>query len=208
MRERGSSGATGETTGAPLGYSVAGMKPGNEGMAMNEDTGKRTVGPVVSSAHLAESGFPSLSEFEFGLILASHAFHRWMMRCMAAAGVADASVLDVLILHTVNHRGRPKKLADICLVLSIEDTHTVSYSIKKLEGSGLVASGRAGKEKTVEITKAGREVCARYREIRDALLVKPVGATGLDRERLSELAAMLRALSGHYDQAARAAASL
>ncbi|MGJ3262896.1 MAG: winged helix DNA-binding protein [Salinarimonas sp.] len=168
----------------------------------------RGVGPVVSSAHLAETGLPALSELEFGLILASHAFHRWMMRCMAAAGVADLSPLDVLVLHTVNHRGRPKKLADICLVLSVEDTHLVSYGVKKLEAAGLVASGRAGKEKTVEITEHGRAVCLRYREIRDALLTKPLAATALDEARLSELAAMLRGLSGHYDQAARAAASL
>jgi predicted MarR family transcription regulator len=168
----------------------------------------RGVGPIVSSAHLAETGLPSLSELEFGLILASHAFHRWMMRCIAAAGVPDLSALDVLVLHTVNHRGRPKRLADICLVLSVEDTHLVSYGVKKLESAGLVSSGRAGKEKTIVITDTGRDVCLRYREIRDALLTKPLGATGLDEARLSELAAMLRTLSGHYDQAARAAASL
>lgn len=172
------------------------------------DTSKSGVGPVVSSAHLAAGGMPALSEFEFGLILASHAFHRWMMRCIAAAGVPELSALDVLVLHTVNHRGRPKRLADICLVLSVEDTHLVSYGVKKLEAAGLVASGRAGKEKTVEITDKGREICTRYREIREALLIKPLGSTGLDKERLSEIAAMMRALSGHYDQAARAAASL
>lgn len=173
-----------------------------------EDGARTGIGPVVSSAHLAETGLPALSEFEFGLILASHAFQRWMMRCMAAAGVPDLSGLDVLILHTVNHRGRPKKLADICLVLSVEDTHLVTYGVKKLEAAGLVASGRAGKEKTVEITERGRTVCLRYREIRDALLTAPLAATALDEVRLSELAAMLRGLSGHYDQAARAAASL
>lgn len=167
-----------------------------------------TVGPIVSSAHLAETGMPSLSEFEFGLILASHAFQRWMMRCIAAAGVPDLSALDVLVLHTVNHRGRAKRLADICLVLSVEDTHLVSYGVKKLEAAGLVTSGRAGKEKTIEITDKGREACLRYREIRDALLTKPLASTGLDARQLSEVAAMLRTLSGHYDQAARAAASL
>jgi predicted MarR family transcription regulator len=166
------------------------------------------IGPIVSSAHLAEGAMPALSEFEFGLILASHAFHRWMMRCMSAAGVSDLSPLDVLILHTVNHRARPKRLADICLVLSVEDTHLVSYGVKKLHGAGLVTSGRAGKEKTVVITDKGREICEKYREIRDTLLIKPLGSTNLDKERLSEIAGMMRALSGHYDQATRAAASL
>ena len=85
---------------------------------------------------------PALSELEFGLILLGHAFDRWMVRCMAAAGVADLSALDVLVLHTVNHRDRPKRLADICLVLNIEDTHLVTYAVKKLQAHGLVASGR------------------------------------------------------------------
>ena len=167
------------------------------------------IGPIVSSAHLAEGALPALSEFEFGMILASHAFHRWMMRCIAAAGVPDLSPLDVLILHTVNHRGRAKRLADICLVLSIEETHLVSYGVKKLQSAGLVTSGRAGKEKkTVVITEKGREICTKYREIRDKLLIGPLSTTTLDKEQLSEIAAMMRALSGHYDQAARAAASL
>jgi predicted MarR family transcription regulator len=175
---------------------------------MNKPDNKPGFGPVVSSAHLADGGLPALSEFEFGLILVSHAFHRWMTRCMAAAGVPELSALDVLILHSVNHRGRPKRLADLCLVLSVEDTHLVSYGVKKLEAAGLVTSGKAGKEKTIEITEKGREVCLRYREIREALLVRSLSATGLDADHLSDLASMMRALSGHYDQASRSAVTL
>lgn len=167
-----------------------------------------SVGPIVSSAHLAMGGSPSLSELEFGLILAQHAFGRWMVRAMAAAGVADLSPLDVLVLHTVNHRDRAKKLADICLVLSVEDTHTVTYAIRKLEKLGLVESGKQGKEKTVRVTEAGEVACLRYKEVRETLLVGPVRATGLPEARMKELAGYLRALSGHYDQAARAATTL
>jgi predicted MarR family transcription regulator len=166
------------------------------------------LGPIVSSAHLATGLLPSLSELEFGLILLGHAFSRWMVRCAAAAGVADLSALEVLVLHTVNHRGRPKRLADICLVLNVEDTHLVTYAVKKLQTHGLVASGRHGKEKTVAIAAKGEALCRRYREIREALLVKPVRRAGVDEHNLSELAGTMRALSGHYDQAARSAASL
>lgn len=166
------------------------------------------LGPIVSSGHLAAGAMPELSEFEFGLILVSHAFHRWMVRCMAAAGVPDLSPLDVLVLHNVNHRDKPKRLADICLVLAIEDTHLVSYALKKLERAGLLASGRQGKEKVVSVTAQGRAACERYRAVREALLVKGVRAYGLDEGELSRLAAEMRSLSGHYDQAARAAASL
>lgn len=165
-------------------------------------------GPIVSSAHLASGEMPVLSEVEFGMILASHAFDRWIVRCMSAAGHPNLSALDVLVLHTVNHRQRSKSLADICLVLNIEDTHTVTYAIKKLEAQSLVESGRLGKEKILTITARGVRACERYREIRERLLVHSVKALGLDDERTRATADLLRALSGQYDQAARAAASL
>ena len=165
-------------------------------------------GPVVSSAHLAAGAMPALSEFEFGAIMVSHAFERWMVRCMPAAGVPDMSAVDVLVLHTVYHRGKAKRMADICLVLNIEDTHVVSYAVKKLARLKLVTSRKQGKEKFISTTEAGAQACRRYHEIREALLVRSVGTMGLDQAALSRIAAQMRVLSGHYDQAARAAASL
>ena len=175
---------------------------------MVDVAGPRDLGPIVSSGHLASGALPALSEFEFGLILASHAFERWMVRCMDAAGVPNLSALDVLVLHNVNHRGKAKRLADIALVLNVEDTHVVNYAVKKLEGLELVSTGRLGKEKVIAVTKKGEETCLRYREIREKLLVAPLKGGGADPARLSEIAALLRGLSGAYDQAARAAASL
>ncbi|MEM7633367.1 MAG: winged helix DNA-binding protein [Pseudomonadota bacterium] len=172
----------------------------------NEKRGK--LGPSVSSSHLAQGAMPSLSEFEFGLIMASHAFQRWMVRCMTAAGVPGLSPLDVLVLFSVHHRTKPKRLADICLVLNVEDTHLVTYAIRKLDGAGLVKSGKSGKEKTVVLTDKGDEVCRKYREVREELLVETIKSLGLKAETASALAKELRVLSGHYDQAARAAASL
>jgi predicted MarR family transcription regulator len=93
-------------------------------------------------------------------------------------------------------------------MLGIEDTHVVIYAIKKLEKRGLVKSSRAGKEKLIGATSKGVETCLRYRAVREALLVESVKSLGLDPNAISAVAATLRALSGHYDQAARAAASL
>jgi len=163
------------------------------------------LGPVVSSAHLADGSFPQISEFEFGLTLANNAFQRWMVRAMATAGHPELSALDVLVLHSVYHRGRAKTLADICLVLNIEDTHTVNYAIKKLAKSGLVQEGRQGKEKIVSTTGEGAAVCERYREIREALLLRAVNELGFEPEQISRLSTLLRLMSGQYDQAARAA---
>ena len=169
---------------------------------------KNALGPVVSSAHLAEGSFPEVSELEFGLILASNAFHRWVVRAMTAAGQQELSALEVLVLHTVRHRDRPKTLAGICLVLNVEDTHTVNYAVKKLARAGLVETGRQGKEKTVQATAAGRDACARYREIRERLLLDAVLDRGLDPAVVSQVAGILRMMSGQYDQAARAATVL
>ncbi|MBL8588498.1 MAG: winged helix DNA-binding protein [Methylobacteriaceae bacterium] len=178
------------------------------GRRRSQDPTPAPLGPIVSSGHLASGALPALSEFEFALSMTTHAFHRWMVRCMAAAGLPDLSPLDVLVLHNVNHRNRPKRLADICLVLNIEDTHVVAYALKKLERLKLVRSERRGKEKAAATTPAGVAACRRYFEVREELLVKAVRGTGLDPRRLSEFAASMRTLSGHYDQAARAAASL
>jgi len=166
------------------------------------------IGPVVSSAHLAESALPALSEVEFALTMMNNAYQRWMVRCMTAAGGPTMSPLEVLILHLVHHRGRPKTLAEVCLILNIEDTHLANYAIRKLTQSKLLKAGRKGKEKTVEITPAGAALCARYKEVREALLVRAARQLGHDPADMSRVAALLRALSGSYDQAARGAAAL
>src|SRR4051794_36649044 len=165
-------------------------------------------GPIVSSAHLAAGVSPGLSEVEYGLILAGHAFQRWMVLCAAAAGAPGLSPTEVLILHTVHHRGRPKRQAEILLALAIEDAHIATYAIRKLAAAGLVRTSRAGKEKLVAATAAGAALCARYAELRETLLARAVRGSGPEEAELSELAALLRTLSGYYDQAARAAATM
>jgi len=165
-------------------------------------------GPIVSSAHLVSEKSAELSEFEFGLIIASHAFQRWIVRCMAASGHSDFSPLDVLVLHSVNHRGRVKTLADVCLVLNVEDTHLVNYALKKLVKAGLVERQRRGKEARYSTTSEGRACCQRYRAIREDCLVSSLNSLGHVNDEIGSLADLLRALSGLYDQAARAAASM
>ena len=163
---------------------------------------------IVSSEHLVSDKCPELSELEFGMIIASHAFGRWMIRCMSAAGVKDMTETEILVLHHVNHRGREKKLADICFVLNIEDTHVVSYAVKKLANLGLVSGERRGKEVFWSSTAEGEALCERYRQVREACLMP--GFSGAEEEnlRIGDLARLLRTLSGRYDQGARAASSI
>lgn len=163
---------------------------------------------IVSSAHLVSDLSPELSEFEFGMILAVNAFNRWVVRCMAAAGVKDISTLEALLLHHVHHRARKKKLADICFMYNIEDTHVVSYSLKKLLAMGLVESEKKGKEVLFSTTDLGAQVIERYRQVREDCLMSQFSRDGGDNLKLGEMARFLRYLSGLYDQAARAATSL
>ncbi len=163
---------------------------------------------IVSSSHLSSGVRPELSELEYGLIIHSHAFQRWMILCMSAAGVKEMSSMEILVIHHIVHRNRPKKIADICFVLNVEDTHIVTYALKKLEAAGLVKRGKEGKEVVFSASESGKRLCERYREIRELCLSNAVVKDGISGQTLSEVATALRMLSGIYDQAARAAASL
>ena len=165
-------------------------------------------GPIVSSAHLVSAHSAEMSEFEFGLIVAGNAFHRWVVHCMSAAGLKELTPLDVLVLHHVTHRARDKRLADICFIMNVEDTHLVNYSLKKLQALGVVQSTKSGKEVIYAATDQGRAYVQRYREIRESCLIDALNADESLNRDIGELARLLRVLSGMYDQAARAAASL
>ena len=169
---------------------------------------RKVTTPIVSSAHLVSPESAELSEFEFGLIVAGNAFHRWIVHCMTAAGLKDLTPLDVLVLHHVTHRARDKRLADICFIMNVEDTHLINYALKKLQGLGVVASRKNGKDVTYAATESGRSAVQRYRDIRESCLIDALQADNALNKDIGDLARLLRVLSGMYDQAARAAASL
>lgn len=148
-----------------------------------------------------------MSEFEFGLIVAGNAFNRWIVHCMSASGLSDLTPLDVLVLHHVSHRARDKRLSDICFIMNIEDTHLINYSLKKLQGLGVVASRKNGKEVTYASTDSGNQYVQRYRDIRESCLIDALKADDSLNRDIGDLARLLRMLSGVYDQAARSAAS-
>ena len=163
---------------------------------------------IVSSRHLADVEGWEASEFEFGLIIAFNAFSRWMVKCMAAAGHTDMGPLEILVLHNVNHRGRDKRLSDICFVLNIDDTHTVNYALRKLSKAELIISEKRGKEVFYSTSAAGAALCDQYRSVRERCLIDGLSRMDISGDELSAMGASLRALSGQYDQASRAASSL
>ena len=163
---------------------------------------------IVSSRHLAEGEGWEASELEYGMIIAFNAFTRWMSRCMAAAGNADLTPLEILVLHNTNHRSREKRLTDICFLLNIEDTHTVNYALKKLLKSDLLVAEKRGKEVFYRTSETGAALCDAYRAIRETCFLDGLNRMDLGGDEPRQVAASLRTMSGQYDQASRAAASL
>lgn len=162
---------------------------------------------IVSSRHLADSDGWQLSELEYGLIIAYHGFSRWMNKCMAAAGLPDLSSLEILVLHNINHREKHKRLSDITFLLNIEDSHVVNYAIKKLQKAELIVGEKRGKEMFYSTSEKGFELCNKYREVREQCLLESLKHVDRSNEELSDIASALRAFSGLYDQASRAASS-
>jgi len=144
-----------------------------------------------------------LSSFEFTLITLMFGFQSWVQSCMDAAGFRGLSPMDILVLHAVDHRARSRKLADICMVLNIDDSHLVAYALKKLLAAGLVAATVTGRERHFATTPAGEEACLVYRKVREEHLV-PSLAWLADRDGvLGESAGLMRTLTALYAQAGR-----
>lgn len=163
---------------------------------------------IVSSKHLATDENWPLSEVEYGMTVVYNAFSQWIVRCAVASDIGELGALDILILHNINHRERKKRLNDITFLLNIQDTHTANYSIKKLVKLELVKGSKRGKEIFYSTTTNGRSACEEYGRVREQCLLDGLKLLDIDAEELVHVATTLRSLSGLYDQASRAAASL
>lgn len=126
---------------------------------------------------------------------------------MAAAGAHDLTFLDVLVVHHANHRGRAKYLADICFVLSVEDTHLATYSFRKLQGMELAEDTRNGREVTYTATEAGEKACACYHEIREQYLTSNTSPSSGGNAEIGELTRLLCVLTDLYEQTVWSATS-
>lgn len=163
---------------------------------------------IVSSRHLAETEAWQVSEFEYGLIMTFNAFSRWTLKCMSAAGYAELAALDILVLHHVHHRDKPKRLNDIAFALNIEDMHTVNYALRKLLKQGLIVGEKTGKEVYYRTTEQGKACCLDYKEVRERCLNQALMALRIEPADFRDIADSLRVISGVYDQASRAASSM
>ncbi len=163
---------------------------------------------IVSSDHLADTDAWQLSEFEYALIMAFNGFSRWTLHCMSAAGYSDLGALEILVLHHIYHRQKPKRLNDIAFALNVDDVHTVNYALKKLLKLKLIVGEKAGKEKFYSTTDQGKACCLEYKAVRERCLNQALTAMNIDAGGFGKVGDSLRLISGVFDQASRAASSL
>ncbi|WP_417697076.1 winged helix DNA-binding protein [Psychromonas sp.] len=163
--------------------------------------------PILSSAHLVGKNGQALSEFEYGLTMVNNAFQRWMQSCSNACEQHNLSPLDNLVIHNIFHRERAKRITDVAFTLNIDDTHNVSYSVRKLVKSGMLTHKKRGKETFYSVTEAGKKYCLEYAAVREKCLIQALEHLSID-DSLGEVAKLMRTLSGVYAQASRSASSL
>lgn len=144
-----------------------------------------------------------LSEFEFAMLTLMFGFQSWTENCMDAADVRGLHSMDILVLHSVNHRARGRRQAEICMVLNIEDTHLVAYALKKLVAAGLVVSIHEGRERYYETTAAGDAACLAYRKVREDFLIPNLSWIAGGENAINDTAGFLRTMSALYAQAGR-----
>jgi predicted MarR family transcription regulator len=146
-----------------------------------------------------------LSELEFSMIVAANGFWNWVVHCAQAAGARGLGTLDILVLHAINRRARGRKLSDICLVLNVEDSHTVAYSLRKLEEQGYATHEQQGRDRTYSTSPDGDAFCERYHEVRRRALVESLADDGARLTDLDETARYLKRIARYYDHASRTA---
>ena len=176
-------------------------------MLKQKDNEKSEHLAILSSSHLVGENGVSLSEFEYGLTMVNNAFQRWMQSCSIACELHNLSPLDILVIHNIYHRDRAKRITDVAFTLNLDDTHNVSYSVRKLVKNGLLQHDKRGKDTYYSATKQGKEFCLEYAKIREKCLVQALEHMSID-DSLGEVAKLMRTLSGLYAQASRAASSL
>ncbi len=148
-----------------------------------------------------------LTELELTLTVLWNSVRRWMSQRGNSNEVNGLSELDVFLLHLLVYRNRQLRAIDLAFALSIDDMHLVTYSLKKLLRIGMVSSTKIGKEVFYKSTDKGREHYEDFHADRRAYLEPAMSFIPQEGVDIAKVNQFLRALSGMYEQAARAAAS-
>lgn len=149
-----------------------------------------------------------LSDMELALTVLWNAVRRWITQSGQGGEPKGLSELDVFIVHLLVFRNRPLRVIDLAFALSIDDVHQVTYSLKKLTRLGMIAGAKSGKEMFYTASESGRRHYEAFIADRTKYLEPSMRLFADGEHDLVTLTAFLRTLSGVYEQAARAAASM
>jgi len=148
-----------------------------------------------------------LSELEIALIILWNSVRRWISQRSKGSAVKGLSDLDDFLLHFLVYRNRPLRGIDLAFALSVDDMHLVTYSLKKLTRLGTITAERVGKEVFYRAADKGRQHYQEFLEDRSRYLEPAMRfLTGREQD-LESVTSLIRAMSGVYEQAARAAAT-
>ena len=89
------------------------------------------------------------------------------------------------------------------MVLNVDDTHLVTYALKKLVAAGLVKIDARGRERHYETTPTGDEACMEYRRVRETTLIPALSWLSGERNVVRDAGAFMRTMTAIYDQAGR-----
>jgi predicted MarR family transcription regulator len=153
----------------------------------------------------ADDGMIPIIRFEQSLQVVKNSFEQWVRRCGARSGLAGFASIEIEVLHIIARASDPRKTADICFVMNVEETHIVTYAVKKLVKAGLVKSTRSGKDAFFSITKEGGARVLAFAEVKRALLVDAMEKFTEQETSMEDLAEKMRRLAAIYEQAARRA---
>jgi len=149
-----------------------------------------------------------LDQIDIGMVAAIHAFQRWILTLLRDGGFPQLTVIDAVVLDQLKQRANYKRLTDICFILNTEDVHVIGYSLRKLATLGIVDMKRHGKEVTYAIRADSEQRLDRLRAEHEQRLLAAIDSGPFEPGQLADIALRLHRISGLYDRAARAAASL
>lgn len=156
--------------------------------------------------HLANTGTEvQVTEFEWGLIRLYEAFARWVSTSSSLLIDEDIKFAEHLILHIIRMHNRPKNSITIARMMNRDDLANLQYSLRKLEGAGLISKSKdkTGKSFSYVVTDKGKQITDGYAAIRSDLLIRAISTISNIDERISEMTKLISVLTGIYEEMAR-----
>lgn len=160
--------------------------------------------------HGFRSGTPHqavTTEFEWAVKQFRNSYERFSLYVANQCKFGHLSFAEVVLVHLVRMQDQPPTAASLARQLNADRVSNVQYSLRKLLKYKLITkkTGIGSKQSTYEVTAKGNAFMNEYGRIRrDLLTERTRSIDGID-DRLAEATALLKLLTGIYDEAGRTA---